>query len=250
MKDQVKVCGIILSVYPIGENDRRLTILTKERGKIQVFARGCRKPNHPLFGVTQPLIFCEFMLTEGRSFNYLNSAEGKEYFPSLKTDLDMIYYSSYFAELAEYFTVEGMDERNILNLLYVTFKAMERRQMTLPLIRRIYEYRILQYYGIGLEVFHCLSCGSEEEFPALLIQNGGVYCSECIEKMSLDRENLTKLTPSLLYTLQYVSAAPLGRLYSFKLSEEAFAEFSFIVNRFLRAHVPHQFRSGKMLEML
>ncbi len=250
MKDQVKVCGIILSVYPIGENDRRLTILTKERGKIQVFARGCRKPNHPLFGVTQPLIFCEFMLTEGRSFNYLNSAEGKEYFPLLKTDLDMIYYSSYFAELAEYFTVEGMDERNILNLLYVTFKAMERRQMSLPLIRRIYEYRILQFYGIGLEVFRCLSCGCEEQFPALLIHNGGVYCSDCIEKLSLNQESLTKLTPSLLYTLQYVSAAPLGRLYSFNLSDEALAEFSWIVKHFMRVHVPHQFRSGKMLEML
>ena len=120
MSEQTKVTGIVLSVYPVGENDRRLTILTKERGKIQVFARGCRKPNHPLFGVTQPLIYCEFMITEGRRFNYLNSADGKNYFPHLKEDLENIYYSTYFAELAEYFTVEGMDERNILNLLFVT----------------------------------------------------------------------------------------------------------------------------------
>ena len=56
MSEQTKVTGIILSVYPVGENDRRLTILTKERGKLQVFARGSRRPKHPLFGVTQPLI--------------------------------------------------------------------------------------------------------------------------------------------------------------------------------------------------
>ena len=87
MREPFKVTGIVLSVYPIGENDRRLTILTKERGKVQVFARGCRKPNHPLFGVSQPLVFGEFMIVEGRGFTYLNSAEGKEYFPWLKKEL-------------------------------------------------------------------------------------------------------------------------------------------------------------------
>ena len=137
MSEQSIVTGIVLSVYPIGENDRRLTILTKERGKIQVFARGCRKPNHPLFGVTQPLIYCEFVITEGRNYNYLNSAEGKDYFPHLKKDLESIYYSTYFAEVAEYFTVEGLDERNILNLLFVTFTAMKKKLVPNALIRRL-----------------------------------------------------------------------------------------------------------------
>ena len=71
MSEQTKVTGIILSVYPVGENDRRLTILTKERGKLQVFARGSRRPKHPLFGVTQPLIYCEFMVTDTRNYTCL-----------------------------------------------------------------------------------------------------------------------------------------------------------------------------------
>lgn len=250
MRDQVRVTGIVLSVFPIGENDRRLTILTKEKGKIQVFARGCRKPNHPLFGVTQPLIYCDFMITEGRSASYLNSAEGRDYFPLLKTELEMIYYSTYFAELAEYFTVEGMDERNTLNLLFVTFKTMEKQQVALSLIRRIFEYRILQYYGIGLEVFRCLSCGREEQFQILSIENGGVYCESCRHEAEEKYFHQTRLTPAVLYALQYVSSAPLGRLYAFKLTEEVFAEFSWIVRHFMRIHVDHRFKAAKMLEAL
>lgn len=247
MSEQVKVTGIVLSVYPIGENDRRLTILTKERGKIQVFARGCRKPNHPLFGVTQPLIYCEFMITEGRRFNYLNSAEGKNYFPHLKEDLEDIYYSTYFAELAEYFTVEGMDERNILNLLFVTFTAMEKKKIPLPLIRRIYELKILQYYGIGMEVFRCISCGKETELDTLSLERGGVLCHTCAQGGAYSS---THLDPAVLYALQYVLSIPLQRLYSFVLKEEIFLEFQWIVKHFFRIHVEHRFKAGEMLEEL
>lgn len=250
MHDQTKVTGIVLSVFPIGENDRRITILTKERGKIQVFARGCRKPNHPLFGVTQPLVYGEFMITEGRNASYLNSAEGKDYFPGLKTDLDGIYYSTYFAELAEYFTVEGMDERNTLNLLFVTFRAMEKGKVSLPLIRRIFEYRILQYYGIGLEVFHCLGCGKEDGLTELSLENGGVFCEECRAGIREERFHSIQLHPAVLYALQYVASVPLNQLYTFELKEEIFAEFSWIVNHFMRIHVEHTFKAEKMLEML
>ena len=120
MSEQTKVTGIVLSVYPVGENDRRLTIHTKERGKIQEFARGSSRPKHPLFGVTQPLIYCECMVTDTRNYTYLNSAECKDYFYFLKKDLEDIYYSSYFAEVAEYYTMKGQDERNIMNLLFDT----------------------------------------------------------------------------------------------------------------------------------
>ncbi|MDO5145974.1 MAG: DNA repair protein RecO [Eubacteriales bacterium] len=245
MREQSKVTGIVLSVYPVGENDRRLTILTKERGKITVFARGCRKPNHPLFGVTQPLIYCEFMLTEGRSYHFLNSAEGKDFFPHLKTDLDSIYYSSYFAELAEYFTLEDTDERNVLNLLFLTFSAMKKKQVPLPLIRRIFELKIMQCCGIGPEVFQCVSCGSEERLLGLVPEEGGTICEDCKKG-----RRVSEISPAALYALQYVMAAPLQKLYSFSLKEKVFLEFSWAVNRFFHIHVDHAFRSAEMLDML
>lgn len=247
MSEQTKVTGIVLSVYPVGENDRRLTILTKERGKIQVFARGCRKPNHPLFGVTQPLIYCEFMITEGRRYNYLNSAEGKNYFPHLKEDLEHIYYSTYVAELAEYFTVEGMDERNILNMLFVTFSAMEKDKVPLPLIRRVYELKILQYYGIGMEVFQCISCGRTENLDTLSFEAGGVLCHDCAGR---NAKGGSHVEPAVLYTLQYVLSVPLTQLYSFVLKEEIFLEFQWIVKHFFRMHVEHRFKAAEMLDEL
>lgn len=245
MSEQTKVTGIVLSVYPVGENDRRLTILTKERGKLQVFARGSRRPKHPLFGVTQPLIYCEFMVTDTRNYTYLNSAECKDYFHFLKVDLEDIYYSSYFAEVAEYFTMEGQDERNILNLLFVTFLAMKKKLIPLSLIRRIYEFKILQFAGFGLQSFQCVHCGSEENLTRVSFEEGGMLCSACAGK-GQGRE----AEPTVLYVMQYVSGIPLNRLYSFQLKEEVSREFEWIVKRYFAVQVEHKFKSSEMLDIL
>lgn len=245
MAEQTKVTGITLSVYPIGENDRRLTILTKERGKIQVFARGCRRPTHPLFGVTAPLIYCEYMITEGRRYDYLNSAVCKDYFKEIKKDLEDIYYSTYFAEVVSYFTMEGQDARDVLNLLYVTFAAMRKKLLSNQVIRRIFELKIMQFNGIGMGVTSCLNCGREDHLSVLSLRDGGVYCSDCGRQIHDGRPIDWRVRKALWY----ISVVPLSRLYAFSMEEEVFTELSWIVKQFMRLHLEHTFPAAKMLSM-
>ena len=44
----VELNGIVLSSSNIGEYDKRIVVLTKERGKAVMFVRGARKMNSPL----------------------------------------------------------------------------------------------------------------------------------------------------------------------------------------------------------
>ena len=77
--------------------------------------------------------------------------------------------------MAEYFTMEGQDERNILNLLFVTFLAMKKKLISLSLIRRIYELKILQFAGFGLQSLSMFSLRVKEYKRFSGIED--TYCS-------------------------------------------------------------------------
>ena len=50
MQDIVEVTGMIIQNIPVKDYDRRITILTRENGKIGAFVRGARRQNNSRFG--------------------------------------------------------------------------------------------------------------------------------------------------------------------------------------------------------
>ena len=94
--NQIVVTGMVLSQTAIGENDRRVVILSKERGKIAAFARGARRPNSALVGATNPFSFGTFTVYEGRTSYTLVSASISNYFEELRTDMEGAYYGFIF----------------------------------------------------------------------------------------------------------------------------------------------------------
>lgn len=246
MKEQIEVKGMIIAQSPMGEYDRRVVILTLEKGKISAFARGARRPNSQLVGASQPMTFGTFHLYAGKNSYTLLSAEIDNYFPELKKNLLHVTYGTYFLELAAYFTRENNDEREILKLLYQSLRALEKEKIPAKLIRCIYEIRILTAFGEGLQVFQCAHCGKTEELHWFASIKGGCLCESC-KNYSVDR---IKLAEGALYTLQFILSTPVERLFTFLVSEEVLSQLTKISNHSLRQYTNGEFKSLEMLEVL
>ena len=139
MQDLLTVTGLILKAEPIGEYDRRVVILTKERGKITAFARGARKQNNRFLAPTNPFSFGEFRLYAGRSSYTLAEAFISNYFEGLRSDYEGAYYGMYFLEVCDYCTRENNDERELLKLLYQSLRALTAKSLEHELVRYIFE---------------------------------------------------------------------------------------------------------------
>ena len=242
--NQITLTGMVLAAAPMGEYDRRIVLLTKERGKISAFARGARKPNSALVGAISPFTFGTFEVYEGRTSYTLMSASVSNYFEELRMDVEGAYYGFYFLELASYYAREANDETQMLKLLYQTLRALVNPNIPNCLIRCIYELKIVFVNGEGPQVFSCVCCGDTEGEKVFSVKRGGLLCSACEGRAKDGR----KLLPSTLYTLQYIVATPVEKLYTFVVKEEVLLELKEVVEAYFGEYVGKKFKSLEILE--
>ncbi|MGN1314139.1 MAG: DNA repair protein RecO [Lachnospiraceae bacterium] len=215
MQDLVTVTGIVLSSSPAGEYDRRLAILTKERGKITAFAKGARRQHSRLLAACNLFAFGQFTLYPGRSAYTLTEAAISQYFDELRMDYEGAYYGMYFLELCDYYSRENNDEKELLKLLYQSLKALTAESIPRPLVQVVFELKAMMING---------------EFPGM--PEEGVW------KGSTD------------YTVHFIEKTGIEKLYTFKVSEEVLKELQQIAAVYRKRYIDREMKSLEMLSML
>lgn len=245
MGDRVELTGMVLSAVPMGEYDKRIVLLTKERGKISGFAKGARRQNSPLLAASKPFSFGTFECFEGRSSYNIYQAQISNYFEKLSLDFEGAYYGMYFLELADYYTRENNDEKEMLKLLYAALRALEHPQLPKKLVRYVFELKAMVINGEYPEAFCCIECGNTEDLTAYSHDKNGMLCSGCAMTGSAQR-----LLESTVFTMQYVISTPVEKLFTFTVSEEVLEEFARLQERFRKKIIDKKFKSLEILESL
>lgn len=214
MQEELVFHGLVLNSASSRDFDKRLSVLTKEQGKITVWASGAKKPGSPLMAATRNFVFGAFSVTKGKVGYNLRSVKVNEYFEDIALDLVNACYGSYLLELAELVAQEGLPAEELVNLIYLSLRAILKESIPNELVRRIYELRVL------------LLNGEYTELPPL------------------------EASDACCYAWQYVLESPLTKLYTFTLTPGVLIEFSQNVDLVLRDALPYHFRSLDILKAL
>lgn len=247
MAELIKVTGMVLSTMPVGEYDKRVVILTKERGKIHGFARGAKRPGNSLMAASQPFVFGEFMLIEGRNAYTVSSVKVLNYFEDFRKDIDATCYGCYFLEFADYYGRENADDLEMLKLLYQTVRALCKKTISYQLIRCIYELKIMAVNGECPQCFECVCCHDMDHLTAFSARHRGFLCSKCAEKEKL---HAIPANADVVYTMQYIIATPIEKLYTFVVSDDVLHSLKIIIERYRNQSVDKRFKSLEILTMM
>ncbi len=244
MSQQVVLTGMVIYSAPSGEYDKRVVILTKERGKITAFARGARRPGSSLLAATNTFAFGEFELFEGRNAYSLTKAVIQNHFLNLVNSFEAPFYGYYFMEIADYYTRENNDEKMMLKLLYQSFRALEKENIDNRLIKIIFELKALTINGEYPQMFQCVGCEENKTDYWFSMKACGVLCEECKKRA----DDAFKITESTVYTMQYIITSSIEKLFTFKVSDQVLMELNYIMKKYMRAYIDKEFKSLPILE--
>ena len=210
-----EVTGMILRAVPIGEYDRRVEILTRERGRISCFASGARRPGSTLMAAAQPFVTGRFSIREGRSANRIADARVDNFFEDIRTDIAAACVGNYFMEVLSYVTRENNDESALLTLAYQSLRALESDAFDNRLVRAVFEIKLVMLEG---------------EYPG-------------------PRRDAQYL-PATLHTLEFLWNTPAAAVYRFKVSGEVLDELTQYARWLMGRTFDHTFKSLEIMELM
>ena len=249
--------GIVVRVRDMGNCDRYLSLLTAERGRIPLLAKGSHSLHSTQAAVSQMYTYGNYEYYRKGSMNILKGGSVIQPFYSLSADIDRLNLAAYLCDLTVELTDEGEEAGDMLRLLLNSLHAVSRELRPQELVKGAFELRAAVLSGYAPDLSGCAGCGrAESELFCLDVMNGALICRECraqrnaaVGRPSSDEELreaeiVGLMTPAVLAAFRYCAVAPLERLLSFDLHDRADREqFSRLCELYLLSHIGHGFDS-------
>jgi DNA repair protein RecO (recombination protein O) len=177
--------GVVLRTHKLGEADRIITLLTRERGVVRAVAKGVRKTSSRFGGRLEPFMHVDLQLAEGRSLDIITQVETLNPFArDLGSDYPAYTAGTAMLETAERLVSEdGEPAVQQVQLLVGALKALVGRRSTPSLILDSYQLRALAVAGFAPSFDACARCGTVPNSGAphrsFHAPSGGILCPDC-----------------------------------------------------------------------
>ena len=237
--------GIVIRRVDYGENNKIITIYTREWGKIGVMARGANKPKSRLSSVTQLFYYGYFLVKGSTGLGSLSQGEPISSFRHIREDIISTAYASYIIELLDKATDERKPNPFLFELVYQTLNYINEGYDA-EVLTAIFEMKMLSVLGIPPVLDRCVCCQRTEGEFAFSIRNGGFICHYCKEK-DPHRMPISAQIVKLLRIFYYFDLSRLGNI---SLKEETKKELKLVIESYYDEYSGIKLKSKKFLQQL
>jgi len=143
--------GIVLRRRPLRENDRIVTIFTRERGKLEVNFKSVRLSKGKLRALAEPVSWGDyrFFLKKGSSFPVCTGGRTLSVFPCVRLSSEALLTALYFCEVLNAVTPAHQPSREKYDLLLGALRHLNAGLRVSPWTRRAFTLRALEAAGFG-----------------------------------------------------------------------------------------------------
>ncbi len=248
--------ALIIREVAYDDNDKMLTLLTPEYGRVGVMAKGARSMRSGLMTASQLYSWGNYEIYTRGDRHWLREAALIEPFYGLRNDLGRISLAAYICDVTYDATGEQMAADDVLRVVLNTLYALSHELASPHLIKAAFELQIAAMSGFLPDLDGCVVCEAEEtEGMYLDVMNGRLICAACMQKDAAAQRRpdpAYEIEPTRIFlpiprgalaAMRYILSAPVKRLFSFRLDAGDEADFSRACESYLLNHFERGFAS-------
>ena len=238
---QIKTDGIVIKQQKINDNDRYLTILTRDNGVIRAYANSVCGIKSKMCSSTSLLSYSDFIINESKGNYRITSADLKKAFFNIGNDLVKVSLASYLFEITTVVAVPDSNCEQLLRLLLNTLHFLEQGTVDALVLKSIFEFRALALCGYAPQIAVCAGCGEyEANNPRFSIKSGELICGECLEGYP-DKSMTKEISQETLKAMRFIVFAELKDVFKLRVSPQLATSLTQITEEYCRFQLERQF---------
>ena len=238
---QIKTDGIVIKQQKINDNDRYLTILTRDNGVIRAYANSVCGIKSRMCSSTSLMSYSDLVINENKGNFRVVAADLKKAFFNIGNDLIKVSLASYLFDITSVIGVPDSNCEELLRLLLNTLHFLEQGTVDVFVLKSIFELRCLVICGFAPQIAVCSQCGEyKNEAAHFSAKTGEIICDECFVKYS-EKGMVRIVSSDALKAMRFIVFAELKDVFKLKLSPQLAKNVSAITEDYCRFQLEKQF---------
>ncbi len=230
-----------------GETSQIVTLLTREKGKLGVMAKGARRTKSQFGATLQPMAYTQvvFYYKPTRELQILSESSHVESFHRLRRNLESITIGLRIVELVDALVEEEDPQPEIFRITVQALRRLNRTEQRAANLWPFVQLRLAERLGIAPFIERANVEAVEEE-GLLSRANGGVYPADAAPEAPL------RASRAALRAYAVFARADLDTAMRMELTPAVRREVEALVRDFLRYHVEEAYpeRSQEVIAQL